>query len=74
MATALLASPRPLIFKVGKPLFPSADLMTANPSLHTFIGKRSWLLSDMLNAWESDVNVNDYTKIRENGVQKLSII
>ena len=50
MAAALLASPRPQIFTVGKPLFPSADLMTANPSLHTFIGKRSWLLFDMLNA------------------------
>ena len=63
MGSKLLASPRPLHFKPGKPLFP-LDKMSPHPSLHSFIGKRSWLIFEKLNAvgdW-LQLEVNDWSK------------
>ena len=50
IAESLLAVPRPATFSAGKPAFPSPELMTANPSLHTFVGERSWLVFHKLGA------------------------
>jgi hypothetical protein len=49
MANRLLLSPRPPAFAPGKPLFP-VNLMIANPPLDSFIGVRSWLLFEKLQA------------------------
>lgn len=49
MADQLRLFPRPATFAPGKPKF-SIELTTDNPSLNAFLGERSWLLFDKLNA------------------------
>ena len=64
MAAQLMSYPNLGNFEPGKPVFP-IDLMVRNPRLETFVGPRSWLLFNKLNAngvwlqmdvsdWESD--------------------
>ena len=56
MSEKLVAIPRPVIFKPGKPVFPT-EKMTANLMMDYFVGKCSWLLFHDLNAdgrWLSD--------------------
>ena len=49
MADQLRLFPRPATFAPGKPKI-SIELTTDNPSLDAFLGERSWLLFDKLNA------------------------
>ena len=61
MAEKLLSIRRPKSFRPSKPTFPT-DLMSNDPTLDIFIGPKSWLIFDKLNAngeWLED-DVEDW--------------
>ena len=72
MTSRLLDYPRPAAFEPGKPIFP-VELMIGIPSLDPFVGSKSWLLFEKLqangnwlgrdvNEWETDI---EYQRIRK---------
>lgn len=80
MSDKLVAIPRPVIFKPGKPVFPT-EKMTANPKMDDFVGERSWLLFHALNAdgrWLSDDverwELDDEFKFMQNLLFDLKVV
>ena len=49
MANVLLATPKPAVFNIGKPVFP-VERMAVNQQLSVFIGECSWLIFHKLGA------------------------
>ena len=71
MAERLLSIQRPQNFGPSKPTFPT-DLMSNNPTLDVFIGPKSWLIFEKLNAngeWLKD-DVDDWGDNEEYGKMK----
>ena len=71
MAEKLLSIRRPKSFRPSKPTFPT-DLMSNDPTLDVFIGPKSWLIFEKLNAngeWLED-DVEDWQDNEEYGRMK----
>ena len=80
MAVKLYSEVRPQNFRPGKPKFPT-DLLTDAPRLDSFVGPKSWLLFEKLDAngawlnsdpteWE---NVEEYQRMY-NFVRELKVV